>query len=525
MGIDDSVIFAAIDMISAGILGLAFILLVVFCVLASKTWNWINITFVILTFMAGVASIFGLTKVYQLRTKAIAEVEKWQDQAEKAELAAEMQVVGDLASLTYDKGSLRYIESVLTRELAGRGRVWPGGQVVADGNNRTFTFSSARPADFDPLQDVVLFAFLEQDVAGQMHPAGFIGSVRVVSETPGTVTIEPEALADFRQYVTPSSTWSLFEKMPLDRRGTFKKATIAISETNPNAPDILVEFAKSLQDENAELNITQFREVLQQLFLQPQKVGLDPQSVQYEKLIDRYAFDGLSIGTIDNWTDNNSASRKTSRFEPSPEEVFVKYEFLEPSRPEGYQVDANGSVENDGLFNQLGHAIDEGLHHGGAVVFGKGDTVLVDQRSADGYQRNGDPVAPFKNGESVKEVDRIYIRQVRDYPYEFGNLTFQSGTADDEIQRVTQSNVVQQKLIEDANAQITERARVINDQTSDQMNLKGDLDTINALAEVKTQEVASMKQTISSLESKIEIAYQELRKLSIELSRKAFAGK
>ncbi len=525
MGIDDSAIIASIDYMSAGILGLAFILLVVFCVLASKTWNWINIVFVILTFMAGVGAIFGLTTVYSLRTKAIAEVDKYEKLAEKTKQEVDEQINGNRSSLTYDPGSLRYINDLLTRELTGRGRVWPSGQIVPDGDNRTFTFSSARPADFDKLQDVVLFAFLDQNVNGQPLPARFIGSVRVIAEAPGTLTLESVALADDQQYVNPTGTWTLFEKMPLDRRGIFRKATIAVVESNTDVPEELKTFANSLKDENEKLDITEFRSVLQSLFLQPQKVGLDPNSLDYEALIDRYAFDGLSMGTIQDWIDNNSAGRKSPRFEPAPEEVFVKYEFTAPSRAEGYQVDANGSIENDGLFNQLGHAIDQGLHHGGVVTFDKGDSVLVDQRSADGYQRNGTPVAPFKNGENVKEVDRIYIRQVRDFPYEFGNLTFQSATADEEIQRVTQSNVVQQKLIDDANAQIEERLRVINDNTADQANLKNDLDTITALAAQKTQEVSELKQTIASLESKIDQLHAELRRVSIALSRKAFAGK
>lgn len=524
MGIDDSVLFAAIDMVSAGILGLAFILLVVFCVLAAKTWHWVNIVFLVLTFMAGVGAIFGLTQVYHLRTEVIAAAQKAEEDAERKIKAADLAVFGDPTSPSYDPGSLRYITDKLTREMIGRGRVWPNGQIVADGNNRTFTFSSARPEGFDPLQDVVLFAFLERTVYGQLHPAGFIGSVRVVAEAPGTVTFEPVALADFQQYVKPTGTWSLFEKMPLDRRGIFKKATIAAAETNPDASDELKAFAKSLEDPSATLDITGFREVLSG-FLRAQDMGLDPESIEYEALIDRYAFDGLSLGTIQNWIDNNSAGRKSSRFEPTPEEIFVKYEFNKPSRPEGYQVDANGSVEHDGLYNQLGHAIDVGLHHGGAVTFDKGDTVLVDQRSADGYQRNNTQVPPFESGEDVKEVDRIYIRQVRDFPYEFGNLTIQSAKADEEIQRVSQSNVVQEKLIEDANSQIQERLRLINDNTSDQTNLQNDFDTIRALATEKTQEVSTLTQTIVSLESKIQAAYAELRDVSIKLSRKAFAGR
>lgn len=525
MGIDDSIVFGAIDLVSAGIVGLVFIALVVFCVMAAKTWHWINIVFLILTFMAGVGAILGLAQVTKLRTEAVAKAQKAEADAEKAILAADLAIQGDPQSVTYEPGSLRYIDGVLTREMIGRGRVWTRGQVTADGDNRTYTFATARPADFEPLQDVVLYAFQDLNAYGQQQPTNFIGSVRVVSETPGTITLKPEALADFQQYVQPSGTWSLFEKMPLDRRGTFKKAAISIVESTEEVPEELSTFVDSLSDENAELDISMFRDVLQKLFLQPQKFGLDPNSVEYEALIDRFAFDGLSLGTIQNWIDNNSAGRKSPRFEPSPEEIFVKYEFNQPSRQEGYQVDANGSIETDGLFNPLGHAIDPGLHHGGAVQFDKGDTVLVDQRSADGYQRNGTAVPPFASGEDVKEVDRVYIRQVRDFPYEFGDLAFQAAKVDEEIRRVSNSNLVQEQLIQDANAQLAERVRITNDNLSDQMNLQNDLDTINALVDEKTQKVAEMKQLISSLHAKIDAAYNSLMEASIALSREAFAGK
>ena len=123
MGISDSTIFAAIDLISAGVLGLAFIMLVVFCVMSAKTWHWVNIVFVVLTFISGVLAIFGLTQVYHLRTEAVAEVADAEEKLIKVEAAADKQIYGDLTSLSYDPGTLRYINEALIRELAGRGRV------------------------------------------------------------------------------------------------------------------------------------------------------------------------------------------------------------------------------------------------------------------------------------------------------------------------------------------------------------------------------------------------------------------
>jgi hypothetical protein len=118
------------------------------------------------------------------------------------------------------------------------------------------------------------------------------------------------------------------------------------------------------------------------LFLPAATLGFDPQSKEYEELVDRYAFDGMSLGKIQNWIDQNTAGRKSTRFEPLPEEVFVQYRFNKKSS-KSYQVDANGSVENDGLFTPLGQAVDPALHAGKEVEFAEGDTVLVDKKSVD----------------------------------------------------------------------------------------------------------------------------------------------
>jgi len=514
----------AIDMMSAGIVGLAFILLIVFCILAAKTWHWVNIVFVILTFMAGLSAIWGLTKVYHERTAATKLYEKAISDLEKAEALADKNVIGDPTSSSYDPGTLRYIDGVLAREMAGRGRVWSRGKVAAQDVNRVFTFATPRPDDFEPLKDSVLFAFLEMPVADQLHPTGFIVSVRVVEETPQSVTVQPVAIADGQQYgqPAPNATWSLFEKMPLDRRGTFKRATIALAETATDPAQELTKMAELFKDESAELDVTLFRKVLQALFLQPERVNMAPDSLEYEQLIDRYSFDGLSLGTIQNWIDANSQGRQASRFEPGPDEIFIRYEFNTPSK-KSYQVDSNGSIETDGQFNSLGHAIDPALQAGGELKFAKGDTVLIDKRSADGYQRGEQQIAPFSEGEDVRKVDEVYIRQVRDYPYEFANITIRASRLDDEIRRFQENNVVQEAVLADAKAQLDERMALTVDLESDQTNLKNDYDTVTALANEKQQQVAQYRQQVASMKDQIAAVYNQVRELSIKLSRQAFA--
>ena len=454
MGTHEMALLAEVNMINAGILGLVFILLVIFCVMARKTWGWIDITFSILSFIAGIAAIWGATQCYELRNAQLRDVAKWEEEFEKNRVQADEQIYGDKSSLSYDPGSLRYATSELQRLMSGRGRVWPQGRLTADGNNKVFTFAKPRPDVTDrPLLNVVVYAFVDRNVGNRTLPSVYVGSVRVEAESAESVTISPDALAEPGEYQNPTGTWTLFEKMPLDRRDSLKSAIVSfLRDKNQKSPAEQSLF-DNLEDPTADLDISAYRAALESSFMSAAQVGLDPNSLEYEELIDNYAFDGQSIGRIKNWIDSNSAGRKKLEFAPALEEVFIKYRFDKKST-RAYAVDANGSVENDGLFTPLGLAVDEALHAGKEISFNEKDTVLVDKRTADGYQRSAEVTIPaFSTTETVTPVDEIFIRQVKDFPFEFADLREQSQKMVIETTRVARSNVVQNKTLVDARAQ------------------------------------------------------------------------
>lgn len=529
MGISETLFLAADpDLISVAILGLAFILLIVFCVVARKTWGWIDITFTILSFLAGIATIWGATQVYSLRSKDLAAVAKHEKDFEKFTREADLLIYGDPNSVTYDPGSLRALSGELTREHAGRGRVWSNGNVTADGENRVFTYSEPRPdVAIRPLLDVVVFAFLTRNIRGKSYPAQYVGSVRIASEaeTGAEVTLAPVALAEPNEFDQPSGQWTLFEKMPLDRRGSFKQAAVALLKDQRNNPPKVKQLLDNLQDETADLDISLFRELLTSHpdFLPADLVGLDPDSREYEQLIDMYAFDGISLGKIQNWIDKNSAGRKTLQFEPPPEEVFFLYKFNKKSS-KAYPVDANGSVEIDGLFTPLGLANDKALHAGKEIEFNKDDTILVDQRTADGYQRGDTTIPPFKDNEAVTLEDRIFIRQVRDFPFEFADLREQTVRMAAETDIVERNNAIQDKSLKDSQAQQAARDALTANLEQDQTALEGDLETIKRLFKARSDETAALKQKVAALESRIRASYSQLRGLSLDQARRAFAG-
>ena len=515
------------DMVSAGIIGLAFILLVVFCVLASKTWHWLNIASLVLSFIMGMTAIIGLTKVYKLRTDAVKNYNRAVEKLERDSAAADKEIFGDPISITYDPGSLRFIVEKLNREMAGRGRVWGGGTVAVEGDDRVFTFATPREADAQDLEEVVLHAFLESKPLVNVAeipalPSIYIGSVRVSKASPENLKLQPVALAAAQLYAQPTGTWTLFEKMPLDRRGTFKAATVALADVNPDVPAMLKSFAEELR-EKKDIDLTVFRQIITNNFLPAQKIGLPADSKEYEAVIDRYVFDGQSMGRIQNWIDANSGSRKTTTFNAAPEEVFIRYRFDKKST-KPFQVDATGNIETDGLFTPLGLAVDPSLHAGKDITFAQGDTVLIDSRSANGYKRGEQTIQPLA-GEPVTEVDKVYVRQVRNFPYEFKNLTSEAQKIELETLAVKRSNAVQDKSYDDLQKQILVRSELTQQLEEDRENLRKDLTAINLALEQKQQKNAELNQKIASTKTAIETLYRQLRDEAVQLSRKAFAGR
>eukprot|EP01047_Picozoa_sp_COSAG01_P136455 COSAG01_NODE_66826_length_269_cov_0.305882_1_plen_87_part_10 len=83
MGINDFAILAAMDPTMAwGIIGFGFLLLIVFVVLASKTWNWVDITFVVLIYFVSVFTVMQATDVLEKRNAAMNKAEKAEKDAE-----------------------------------------------------------------------------------------------------------------------------------------------------------------------------------------------------------------------------------------------------------------------------------------------------------------------------------------------------------------------------------------------------------------------------------------------------------
>lgn len=484
-------------MIVYAILGLLLVAVIVFAVMSRKDWHWLNLVLLVFVFMAGAAGMVAMAQTLHLRKTA---VKKYNDALVKRvdlEKRANEAVYGSPNSPEYGPDSLRGVTQQVKLMRIGRGRVFSGGTVSnVDGNIR-FEFPAELPDTDDEaltLQDVELFAFADEERDGVKFPVGFVGRFLVVEQQPQFLLLERTGLlANFQAYSDPSATtWTLYERMPFDRHGIFRDAF--------GVADVKEE----------DFNISEFRNALANE-LPAQRFGLDPAGAEYERILDEYCFDGLSLGKIENWVESQAATRVVKRFEPKLDEQFVTYRFEKTSNP--YEVDdTSGKLDTDGTFTILGLAVDPTLHlpDNKAVVFKKDDTVNIDLRTAQGYQRPDDTVVqPFSNRETVQEVGRFYRRKLTDYPFEMSNIYNRSENAADEADRVIQNNDVQELAVNDAQTQQQERTRLQAAIEKDNGMLQQDLDVVEkarqSLEEIKREndrQLDSLRQQMNELKSR-----------------------
>ncbi len=468
--------------------GIIFVVLIAGCVMAAKHWHWVNTVFLILTFIAGVAATAGMAQVFYKRSKAVTAYNRIVKDHAQASEQLKVAIFGKPSDIGYGENSLRGVSNKLNLELMGRGRVWSGGNVASEGENLwNFKFASAvvegEDNQLNQLKQIEVQVFRDQIINGRAYPVSYIGEFRINDATREGFVLQSLQIVDSAEAASPTNTWSIYEKMPLDRRGAFKDAIAAMAKEGVNVE---------------EMSIDQFRNILQTQFFPADKVPFPVQGAEYERLIDSYAFDGLSLGKIQNWIDANSASRKSGPFQPRPEEVHVKYRFNKGSKE--YTVDAEGNLETDGPFTPLGHAVSRDLHLGKKVTFEEGDEVTIDQLSAEGYQRDGTTIAPFTQTEDVTEIDRIYLRKYRDYPFMYSSLQNQAAKLTEALQGRRSDNVTYDTAIaKNLDEQIQERIRIQSDLESDNANMEKDLSVITAVDNQKAAQVAQLQQQVERL--------------------------
>lgn len=483
-------------MISIAVVALLFILLIVFCVISAKNWHWSNIVFLILAYIAGVAACSGMAQVLKGRTDVLKKVKASEEKLAQLNDRFNEVVNGPPISLTYSDNSLRGLTASLQLQLYGRGRVWSG--TVTGGQSKTFTLPEARDLSGEKpvtLKNVLFYAFAnELDPQGNIYPRTFIGTVRVSAETETAWTLKPEFIVQQGLYDADGNSWSLYEKMPSDRHDTF---------TNIAGVDI--------EDENFDL--TAYRNLLETQYLPAGALGFaindaDPDvareaAIAYERFIDRIAFDGLSLGKIDAWIEQ--AQRVSGDFVPEPDEEFVKYQFTASSGSTPFLVDAEGDTATEGTYTKLGLAIDKTLHNGGDVKFAENDIVFVDKKNAGGYVRPDQQVVPpFEQRYKVKELDRVFVRRLNNFPLTLEKLRLLTKELDEKTEVVESDVAISEETLADAVTQQDERDLIIGRLREDNASLTEDVEVIEALLTKRGEQLQALRDEVARLEKEAE---------------------
>lgn len=476
-------------MIAYLVVGLVFLLLIVLAVLARKHWHWSNIVFVLLTYLAGVAALSGLGKVYERRTAALRDFQQSEVARETALTERDLAIYGPPGAFQYTPDSLRGTNERLNLELIGQGRVWMNGSVEARGENYLFKFKTARDAN-DPtlgkMKNVLLYVFADASSLEQPlpYPATYLGTFRVSDESLESLELAPQFVVSADALTRPA-TWSLFEKMPIDRWNVFHTV---------NGVDDLADLKK----------IHELRTKMVAEIIPPEQFKLAADSKEYEAIVDRLLFDGMAIGDIEKYIAEHQAERKSMRFEPAPQEVFVRYRFDEKSN-RSYVVDGDGRLDLNGEFSSTGQAYNKQIHYGREITFNKGDEILIDQLTADGYQRaDQTQVQPFSQMEPVTEIGRIYRRRLVDFPFLLAEYRSQANALAKRTAETKLENEVTQRALDDTLAQERNRDDSIARLQQDRDNLRADNELISNLLMQRSAELDEIRQRMAALRTDME---------------------
>ncbi len=480
------------------ILGVVLVIVIVLAVLARENWHWSHIVLVVATFIAGSAALVGLARVAKLRIAAQAEYEKSVASLAALEKARREAVFGPDESTTYSVDSLRGVNEALKLATVGMGRSWRNGQVEDRGQNKLFRFTSKRVLSGDrsaELRGVVLYAFLDEMIEETPFPCKFVGTMRVVAETDETLELQP-LLVISPELLARSGTWTLFERMPYD--------DVEALRSPEDRPDPLQPQEERLK------TISRYRAKLETEIFPADVLKMAPNSSEYEAFIDRFAFDGLTLGDIRAWIEVNQATRHSLAFGPELGDIYVRYKF-EARSSRTYEVDGSGVLTDVGPFDPGGRAVDPALHIGGPVQFEKDDEIVVTGLIAEGYQRpDGSTVPPFSQMENVREVERSYRRAVVEYPDLIQKLRESIANITERTEEVRGHNTVEEAVYNLLQAEEATRMEILAKLREDNENLTNDKDQLSAFARAQAAELEELKTRIEYLTNQIQRKQQQL---------------
>ena len=498
-------------MIPFAVIALLGVLLLVFLILSAKSWRVLHLTMLFLVFVAMSASLLFISKAFRVQNawqQRHLENVRLADEQTEAYYAA---VYGDDKQISLQPNTYLGSSALLEESRVGRGRVWERVRATAGTNanevSLTLLGSDNEAIDANSLQpDTILFVFennarpepgedgLAQEVPeGELAPElqvadRYIGSIRIASIAGNSINAEALFVANQEAFDSKSRTWAMYERAPSDNYGIFRQAA-GITE-DPSSAD---------------LNVNEYQERIRpviKFYMPKDKMGFASDS-EYESFVDQFAFDGMRLNAIREWSTANG----NRRFDPDLNQVWDAIEFTQPSQE--FPVDASEAITLKGAdqIDDSGLAVSPGLKNGGDVSFEAGQVVLIDAATArNGIVRDGNVIIPplydpndLASNTKLKVSYSIYRRELIDYPSLLKTSRELTQKMQDRMQRVAANSKLAEESVNKLQDQINTRTQLITNLKSDESRLTADLKSIQDLFTAKSEQLQQKQLRINAL--------------------------
>jgi hypothetical protein len=493
--------------------GLAILLIAYFVIsfFSGKTWKVTHVLLAVCVFFA--SAVFFVMAVMTLKThrewrevylRLEAEVAEQNFQNELLEKGVGRDPKGDLQE---QEDSVRELQEKVDQELYDRARVWRKcGLQGFDGNTVTLTMippdeAASAGEDLRIADKAILYAFKEtQSPEGWNLPSAYLGEFQVEGKTQTQLTLKPTLPLDQVQTaeIRSGGSWVLYELMPVDSYHAFA----------------------SLRDETAADPDADFAAKMRQL-LPAQKLGFVGPA--YDRLINEYVRDRKPADLA---SDPPGRIWKRVRFIKAPEAIKVDsddeqaqaalryYDAMGRAVPAALRTgDVNETAISEAATSEKGviHGIKNLVSNGniameaGEIKFDIDDEALLDSETADKLIADG----------VAEEIEAVFVRELRDYAFEFHDLYMRMIDLDDFASRLTYDTKVLVGAGDNANIRVVYR-------TGERDTLQADLDRFQAEREALAEYYAQLQAQHQQLMADLSLLYRTNNTLAAELARNQY---
>lgn len=471
-----------------------------------KSLRWFHVFAMLLVMGTGCWHVVELSRV--LKTRA-AWMKKHHELITRRDKLAEEQtrlISGAPDKVKEERNNIQDLDSMLTRLLLDQGRVWKETKPQGVQNQAFVVDTGFQPVNNEAPQisENTVFYVFKEDVQTVKNsngdpipvPVKYLGEYRVSAPvTDAMVSLQPAPITDPRiaaPHANDGSTWTLYEKMPVDGHRLFSVTDIFDTDVtfDENAAPLFGEMDKSKITEAFQLAIAN-------------SPDLQMGQAELDAYITEYMGDG----------------RVLLQDEAVPfEHQWVKVQFNQNSAPITVDSDAAQAGLNESFFDPSGMAVVPRLRRNEQITFQKGDIGVFHLRSE---QFPDKPVVPDAeqltaegpDGTSVaRQLTSHYVRPVTDYAFFFH----------DNYQRYQRSTLLL-SLLKDQNRRFDYTLKLamahIQSRTTEKTRLTADLGNQTEDRDTAQGYVVQLNQEREVLRSELEELFDQNQQLTLQLAK------